>query len=80
MGLPGDGSTMGVDRGKLYVKTPETSWSYRVFDLDNLTTDGAVKGAPTDITGPAGFIRCSRWSPIPTRGGPTVPHRSSIAS
>ncbi len=55
VGLPADGITMGVDRGKLYVKTPETAWSYRVFDLDNLTTDGVVKGARTDVTAPTGF-------------------------
>jgi hypothetical protein len=55
MGLPADGSTMGVDRGKLYVKTPETVWSYRVFDLDNLTTDGLVRGAQADVTSPTGF-------------------------
>jgi hypothetical protein len=55
IGLPADGTTMGVDRGKLYVKTPETAWSYKVFDLDNLTTDGVVKGAHTEVTGPTGF-------------------------
>ncbi|MFG1932656.1 hypothetical protein ACGFK1_18735 [Mycobacterium sp. NPDC048908] len=54
-GLPADGTTMGIDRGKLYVRTPDTAGSYRVFDLDNLTTDGTVKGARTDVTGPPGF-------------------------
>lgn len=54
-GLPAGGTTMGVDRGKLYVKTPETEWSYRVFDLDGLTTDGVVRGAQSDVTSPTGF-------------------------
>jgi len=54
-GLPAGGTTLGVDRGKLYVKTPDTTWSYRVFDLDNLATDGKVNGSPVDVTAPTGY-------------------------
>ncbi|TFV61570.1 hypothetical protein E4P42_01365 [Mycobacterium sp. PS03-16] len=55
VGLPADGSTMGVDRGKLFVKTTESASAYRVFDLDNLTTDGKVKGQYGGIENPTGF-------------------------
>ena len=55
VGLPADGTGMGIDRGKLYIKTTGAAGSYQVFDLDNLTTDGVVKGTHTDVTGPPGF-------------------------
>ncbi|MFI6959882.1 hypothetical protein ACIBJI_41270 [Nocardia sp. NPDC050408] len=53
--LPADGTTIGVDRGKLYVKTAESAWAYHVFDLDNRTTDGVPKGMNDDIESPKGF-------------------------
>ena len=42
LGLIG-GVTLGVVDGRLYVR-PNEGWSYRVFDLDNLVTDGLDHG------------------------------------
>ncbi|TRW86251.1 lytic transglycosylase domain-containing protein [Mycolicibacterium sp. 018/SC-01/001] len=53
--IPANGIFAGIDRGKLYVKTDDTSFSYRVFDLDNLTCDGVLRGVPSMLTAPTGF-------------------------
>jgi hypothetical protein len=44
VGLPVGGSTLGVVDGRLYVGLAGSLWSYRIFDLDNLVTDGADHG------------------------------------
>jgi hypothetical protein len=55
VGLQATGKTIGVDNGKLYLRTTDTPSSYRVFDLDNLTTDGILYGAGPGSVPPTGL-------------------------
>jgi hypothetical protein len=61
VGLPSDGVTLGVVDGRLYVSTNESPWSYRIFDLDNLVTDGVAHGGKEPLFPiPDGMTRA--WS------------------
>jgi hypothetical protein len=44
VGLPPGGVTLGVADGRLYVRPNGSGGSYRIFDLDNLATDGIDHG------------------------------------
>ena len=61
VGLPSDGVTLAVVDGRLYVSTNESLWSYRIFDLDNLVTDGVAHGGKEPLFPiPDGMTRA--WS------------------
>ncbi|MFQ6396897.1 transglycosylase SLT domain-containing protein, partial [Nocardia sp. KC 131] len=61
--LPADAKTVGIIAGQLYLRLNESDWSYRIFDLDNRTTDGITHGAlDPDHPQPHGLERA--WSMI----------------
>jgi hypothetical protein len=79
IGLPADGTTMGVDRGKLTSRRRTlrghigcSTWT------TSPPTARSRERTPTSRPRPAS-IRCSRWSPIPIRGGHGGPRRLSTA-
>jgi hypothetical protein len=44
VGLPPGGVTLGVVDGRLFVRPSAAQWAYRIFDLDNLVSDGIDHG------------------------------------
>jgi hypothetical protein len=55
VGLPAGWTSIGVSNGRLYLRPPESEWAFRVFDLDNLVTDGQTYGDGADHQPPAGW-------------------------
>ena len=55
VGLPDGWWPIGLSDGRLYLRPAESEWVFRIFDLDNLVTDGQTYGDAADYQPPAGW-------------------------
>jgi hypothetical protein len=55
VGLPDGWTPIGLNDGRVYLRSADLQWVFRIFDLDNLVTDGQTYGDAADPPPPTGW-------------------------